>query len=262
MQSARRDDTSFLEAVAQRLEQQGGYRTEMWRLNAAAFGVPQDRIRCFLVASRLSLMPSRPQQEYQDLRRPDLDLDALPSIGLGEAILDLPPRAAGEGVAIELWPEKPPVADAGLRRYLAKFGILQPSRFLFQHTVRYHNPNDLELYAMLRPGEDSVHFIEQHGRTDLMRYRKDVFDDKYARLRADRPCKTIVAHLAKDGNGYVHPTQVRSISFREGARAQSFHDGYVFCGSPSDQWVQLGNAVPPVMAEALARSFKRTLERS
>jgi len=207
-------------------------------------------------------MPSRPQQEYQDLRRPDLDLDALPSVGLGEAMFDLPPLAAGEGVAVEMWPAKAPAEDARLRRYLAKFGILRPSRLLFQHTVRYHNPRDLELYAMLRPGEDSVHFLEQHGRDDLMRYRKDVFDDKYARLRADRPCKTIVAHLAKDGNGYVHPTQVRSISFREGARAQSFHDGYVFCGSPSDQWVQLGNAVPPVMAEALARSFRRTLERS
>ena len=79
MQSARRDDISFLEAVAQRLEEKGGYRTEMWRLNAAAFGIPQDRIRCFLVASRLPLMPARPAQEYQDMRRPDLDLDALAS---------------------------------------------------------------------------------------------------------------------------------------------------------------------------------------
>jgi DNA (cytosine-5)-methyltransferase 1 len=65
---------------------------------------------------------------------------------------------------------------------------------LFQHTVRYNNARDLELYGLLRPGEDSVHAVEEHGRADLMRYRKDVFDDKYARLRADRPCKTIVAH--------------------------------------------------------------------
>jgi len=261
MQSAKRDDSSFLEAVAQRLELEGGYRTEMWRLNASAFGVPQDRIRCFLVASRLSLMPARPMQEYQDVRRPDLDLDALPSVGLGEATFDLPPRGAGEGVAVEAWPIGGSSDDPRHRRYLAKFGILKPSRLLFQHTVRYHNPRDLELYAMLRPGEDSIHFLEQHGRSDLMRYRRDCFDDKYARLRADRPSKTIVAHLAKDGNGYVHPSQVRSISLREGARVQSFHDGYVFCGSPSEQWVQLGNAVPPVMAEALARSFRRTLER-
>jgi DNA (cytosine-5)-methyltransferase 1 len=133
---------------------------------------------------------------------------------------------------------------------------------LYQHTVRYHNPSDLELYSLLRPGEDSIHILEQHGRSDLMRYRRDVFDDKYARLRTDRPCKTIVAHLAKDGNGYIHPTQVRSLSFRECARLQSFHDGYLFCGSPSDQWVQLGNAVPPVLAGSIARSFRRTLERS
>jgi DNA (cytosine-5)-methyltransferase 1 len=262
MQTAKREDMSFLEAVARKLEVEGGYRTEQWQLNAAAFGVPQERMRCFLVASRLPLMPARPAQEYQDLRKRDLDLDALPAIGLGEAIFDLPPRGAGTGVAVEAWDPAAPADDPRLRRYLTKFGIVRPSRVLYQHTVRYHNPRDLELYALLRPGEDSIHILEQHGRSDLMRYRRDVFDDKYARLRADRPCKTIVAHLAKDGNGYIHPTQVRSLSFREGARVQSFHDGYIFCGSPSDQWIQLGNAVPPVLAEAIARSFRRTLERS
>jgi DNA (cytosine-5)-methyltransferase 1 len=95
----------------------------------------------------------------------------------------------------------------------------------------------------------------------LMRYRRDVFDDKYARLRGDQPSKTIVSHLAKDGNGYIHPTQVRSLSVREGARLQSFPDDYVFCGSPTDQWIQLGNAVPPVLAEFIARSFLATLRK-
>ena len=128
--------------------------------------------------------------------------------------------------------------DARFRRYLTKFGIIRSSRILYQHTVRYHNSSDLELYSLLRPGEDSIHALEEHNRPDLMRYRRDVFDDKYARLRGDRPCKTIVAHLAKDGNGYIHPTQVRSLSFREAARVQSFHDGFVFCGSPSEQWIQ------------------------
>ncbi|MFX9676782.1 hypothetical protein ABTO97_19290, partial [Acinetobacter baumannii] len=70
-------------------------------LNAAAFGVPQERIRCFLVASRLPLLPARPSQEYQDIRQPDLDLDALPSVGLVEAIFDLPAREAGTGSSIE-----------------------------------------------------------------------------------------------------------------------------------------------------------------
>ncbi len=262
MKSAKKEDHSFLDTAAKLLEEQGGYRTEIWRLNAAAFGVPQDRIRYFLIASRLKMMPVAPTADYQDTRSPHLDHDALPPVGLAEAIFDLPERAAGEGVAIESRQLPEPSNDPRARRYLTKFGIFRPSPVLYQHTVRYHNPRDLELYAMLRPGEDSIHALERHGRGDLMRYRRDVFDDKYARLRGDRPCKTIVAHLAKDGNGYIHPTQVRSISLREAARVQSFHDGYIFCGSPSEQWVQLGNAVPPILAEAIARSFRRALERS
>jgi DNA (cytosine-5)-methyltransferase 1 len=94
-----------------------------------------------------------------------------------------------------------------------------------------------------------------------MKYRRDVFDDKYARLRADRPSKTIVSHLARDGNGYIHPSQVRSITVREAARLQSFDDAYIFCGSPSDQWVQVGNAVPPLVEEAIARSILDALRR-
>jgi DNA (cytosine-5)-methyltransferase 1 len=94
-----------------------------------------------------------------------------------------------------------------------------------------------------------------------MRYRRDIFDDKYARLRGDRPCRTIVSHLAKDGNSYIHPSQVRSITVREAARIQSFHDGYIFCGSVSQQWIQLGNAVPPLLAEAIARNFMQVLRK-
>jgi DNA (cytosine-5)-methyltransferase 1 len=262
MQSARKENLSFLEAAARMLEEQAGFMTTVWRLNASAFGVPQDRIRFFLVASSTGILPARPAEEYQDIHRADLDHDALPPVTLGEAIFDLPPQDAGTGVAVGRRELPDTAADRRFRRFLGKFGVFRPSPLLYNHTVRYHNARDLELYRLLKPGEDSVHLLERHGRDDLMRYRKDVFDDKYARLRADRPSKTIVAHLAKDGNGYIHPDQPRSISLREAARVQSFHDGFAFCGSPSDQWVQLGNAVPPVLARAIALSFLRALERS
>lgn len=260
MHSARQQNLSFLEIAARKLQQRGKYRTTIWRLNASAFGVPQDRIRYFLVASRLRSLPSPPHEEYKDLQRPDFDVDALPPVTLGEALFDLLPRDAGSGMAVERWEAPDPGTDPRYRRYLTKFDLRRDSGILFNHTVRYHNPRDLELYALLRPGEDSIHALERYGRDDLMRYRRDVFDDKYARLRGDRPSKTIVSHLAKDGNGYIHPTQVRSISIREACRLQSFHDGYAFCGSPSDQWVQIGNAVPPVLSETIARSFARLLQ--
>jgi DNA (cytosine-5)-methyltransferase 1 len=259
MQSARQENLSFLELAARKLQQQGKYRTAIWKLNASAFGVPQDRIRYFLVASRLKSLPSMPHEEYQDIHRHDFDVDALPPITLDEATFDLPSREAGTGGAVERWDHADELADPRQRRYLRKFGLSGRGRLLFNHTVRYNNSRDLELYALLRPGEDSIHALERYGRADLMRYRRDVFDDKYARLRGDRPSKTIVSHLAKDGNGYIHPTQVRSISIREACRLQSFHDAYAFCGSPSDQWVQIGNAVPPVLAETIARSFARLL---
>jgi DNA (cytosine-5)-methyltransferase 1 len=261
MQSARRENLSFLELAARMLEQKGRYRTAIWRLNASAFGVPQDRIRYFLVASRLGVLPTEPYGEYQDFHQREFDVDALPPVTLEEAIFDLPPRAAASGAAAERWTPTEPGCDTRSRRYLSKFSLLRCSRLIFNHAVRYHNDRDLELYALLRPGEDSIHALERYGRDDLMRYRRDVFDDKYARLRADRPSRTVVSHLAKDGNGYIHPTQVRSISIREGARLQSFHDEYAFCGSPSDQWIQVGNAVPPVLAEAIASSFLRLLEK-
>ena len=259
MKSAKLGSASFLEKAASILETRGGYRTAVWKLNAAAFGVPQERLRYFLVAARGRSLPAFPEGDYQASQQ-EVPPDALPPVTLDEAIFDLPERAADSGAAVARWTSDHATADKRSRRYLSKFRILDNAELLYNHTVRYHNPRDLELYELLRPGEDSVHFLERHQRADLMRYRSDVFDDKDARLLGRNPCKTIVAHLAKDGNGYVHPTQSRSITAREGARVQSFHDRYMFCGSPGDQWRQLGNAVPPVLAQAVATTFKRLLE--
>jgi DNA (cytosine-5)-methyltransferase 1 len=257
----RRENLSFMETARRELERRGRYHARIWRLHAAAFGIPQDRIRFFLVACRDTDVPPAPRGEYKDINQPDHDVDALPAVRLDEAIFDLPPRAAGSGTAVDLRDASVSDNEPRLRRYLGKHQLRRESPVIYNHHVRYHNKRDLELYGLLRPGEDSVHIIERHGREDLMRYRRDVFDDKYHKLRPDRPSKTIVAHLAKDGNGYVHPWQDRSISVREAARLQSFHDGYVFCGSPSDQWVQVGNAVPPLLAEVIARTLLPLLNR-
>jgi len=260
MKSARQQDVSFLDAAARRL-QAGGYVTTLWQLNSAAFGVPQERTRCFLVAAAPDVeLPAQPPEEYQNTRTA-FDVDALPPVNLTEAIFDLPPLEAGRGTAVARRQSAVTDGDVRLRRYLSKFHLRERSKLIYNHYARYQNEQDLELYALLQPGEDSVHAIERYGRADLMRYRRDVFDDKYFRLRGDRPSKTIVSHLAKDGNGYIHPTQTRGITPREAARLQSFRDRYAFCGSPTDQWSQIGNAVPPVMAEKIARSFLVALRR-
>ena len=86
-----------------------------------------------------------------------------------------------------------------------------------------------------------------------------MFKDKYFKLIEDKPSRTITAHLKMDCHSHIHPRQVRSITPREAARIQSFPDNYFFEGTLGQCYSQIGNAVPPLMAEAIAKSIKQVL---
>ena len=89
----------------------------------------------------------------------------------------------------------------------------------------------------------------------LRRYRADIFNDKYNRLSWDDPSRTITAHLAKDGYWYIHPEQHRSLTVREAARLQTFPDTFRFAGCRSHQFQQIGNAVPPRLAQQIGSAI-------
>ena len=114
-----------------------------------------------------------------------------------------------------------------------------------------------EIFKRLGQGEDATN----PKIADIMPYsrRNGIFKDKYFKLYADRPCRTITAHLKMDCLSHIHPYQIRSITPREAARVQSFPDDYLFLGAYLKTYMQIGNAVPILMAKQIANIIKKYL---
>lgn len=95
-------------------------------------------------------------------------------------------------------------------------------------------------------------------------YRIDTFPNRWWKLRADFPVRTLMAHIGKDTYSHIHydSKQARTISVREAARLQSFPDGFVFSGTMNPAFRQIGNAVPPLMAHAMALAMRTTIEQA
>ena len=127
--------------------------------------------------------------------------------------------------------------------------------FVFNHKARYASPTNYEIFRRLKQGEDGT----SASIAGIMPYerRKNIFKDKYYKLIADKPCRTITAHLRMDCLSHIHPTQVRTITPREAARVQSFPDDYMFLGAYLKTYMQIGNAVPVLMARQIATILKK-----
>ena len=94
----------------------------------------------------------------------------------------------------------------------------------------------------------------------ILPFREDIFQDRLKRLVLDKPSCTVIAHIGMDGYMYIHPTENRTLSVREAARIQYFPDEFEFVGNQQDTYVQVGNAVPPLLGKAIGESLKQYLE--
>jgi DNA (cytosine-5)-methyltransferase 1 len=151
-----------------------------------------------------------------------------------------------------------------INEYLEKTKIRSEVDFVTQHISRKHNERDLEIYSIVIEkwlnGNKRLKYDELPKR---LQTHKNIlaFLDRYKVVDPSGHSHTVVAHISKDGHYYIYPDrkQVRSISVREAARIQSFPDDYFFEGGRTAAFKQIGNAVPPLMAAALAKTISKLL---
>lgn len=141
--------------------------------------------------------------------------------------------------------------------YLDLINSNQRFDFVFNHKARFNSENDQEIYSRLKQGKDST----CESIKDIMPYahRNHVFKDKYFKLIENNPSRTITAHMKMDCHSHIHPHQIRSLTPREAARVQSFPDDYLFMGPYLKTYMQIGNAVPPLMTQVFAKVFQKYL---
>lgn len=142
------------------------------------------------------------------------------------------------------------------------------------HASRNHMVEDLYRYIFAATfarvygrspslGDFPARLLPKHKNV-MDRTKKTYFDDRFRVQVPDRPSTTITSHIAKDGHYYIHydPTQARSLTVREAARLQTFPDNYYFCGNRTSQYVQVGNAVPPLLAKQIASLIHKIIKRT
>ena len=175
-------------------------------------------------------------------------------VDVRQAIGDLPPVEPGYDASSAEY-EYP--CDNEFLKRIGKPGV-HP---LMDHIARRHNDMDRERFQVM------IHNHWSFGqlRREMPQYEHEharVFDNSYVVQWWDLPSKTILAHIYKDGFQFIHPdeTQRRTFTVREAARIQSFPDDFVFMGARGEKYKQIGNAVPPLFAEALAKSIRKNLD--
>ena len=237
-----------------------GYRVIPHEVEAWRFGVPQKRVRQFIIGTRRELplfIPEKHMRVTHSLSNDGIGKLNQPVVTLGEAIGDLPCIDAGDEQHVREYDER--LRKAHLKKFGGRylFDVLQVDKapFLCGHSARVHSHRDLRDFARLREGENSKQALAR-GEEMEFPYDRENFKDRYTRQHRDRLCSTIVAHLKKDGLMFIHPTQPRSLTPREAARVQSFPDTFILPESRTSSFSQIGNAVPPLVGRAIGLAIE------
>jgi DNA (cytosine-5)-methyltransferase 1 len=224
-----------------------GYSADIKTLNAEDYGVLQKRRRVVIIGRRGKRKFDFPkvcvmENTWQTKR---------------DLFYDLPKLKPGQEMATAKYTK--PIND-----YLEQTQTRNGVDFVTQHLTRQHNVRDLEIYSIAIDKwiqtKQRLKYDELPKRLQTHKNTK-AFLDRYKVVDPTGHSHTVVAHISKDGHYYIYPDskQVRSISVREAARIQSFPDDFFFEGGRTAAFKQIGNAVPPLMAEALAECLSQLM---
>ncbi|MDO9486376.1 MAG: DNA (cytosine-5-)-methyltransferase [Actinomycetota bacterium] len=259
----------------------GTLRPDDFVVRAEDYGVPQRRHRVLLLGLREDLqvrtVPQVALSERTTVRDAIGDLPALRS-GLSKSPDDLEAWLSIRNAAAQAFPRNgsgrqrtrlsrggewlayptPSASASPLARWLED----PAAEGIAQHATRGHMSEDLIRYWF------AANYGLRHGVSPTLRdfpnellplhanasAENRPFEDRFRVQLWDSPSTTVVSHIAKDGNYYIHPDpdQMRSLTVREAARLQTFPDNYLFMGNRTSQYAQVGNAVPPLLAHKIA----------
>ncbi len=245
-------------------EKEYKYKVKYKILNSQNFNVAQSRERLIYIAVRNDLMDNKhitPADIFSDIEenckkhKTFVLQDALEYIKPLDApriknMNEVDSDTTGKKIDINKY-------ENNGNEYLSLINTGRKIPYVFNHKARYVSDVNYDIYRILNPGDDAT----DEKIADIMPYahRNHCFKDKYFKLYPDRPCRTITAHLKMDCHSHIHPSQIRALTPREAARVQSFPDDYLFWGAYLKTYMQIGNAVPPMMARGIAHAIKKYL---
>jgi DNA (cytosine-5)-methyltransferase 1 len=241
-----------------------GYHVTAKILFAAHYGAPQERWRLILLGSLLGEI-KHPEPTHYAVGRANFrggntmtfQLDAadrgrlLPTVTVGDAIGDLPRLEMGEGAEILGYTKDPHSPYSETMR--------NPTGVTFNHFAAKLSKQNAERMKHVKPGgswRDIPHELLPKG---MQSARKSDHTKRYGRLKSDGLSGTVLTKCDPHWGTVFLPDQERTLTVREAARLQSFPDTYKFLGSRVSQYVQVGNAVPVVMAKAIADQIRKHL---
>lgn len=241
---------------------EAGYAVDCAELLAAQYGAPQMRWRMFFIGWRFDQakrggfpLPTHGRAGIGDLV-PNRTISAADSAGfvtIREAIGDLPEIDAGEVGYVYTHRPRCPYQEAMRKDAPTTVANHYAARLSKQNMARIH---------VLKPGQDWRDLPRELLPSGMQRALRKDHTRRYRRMRWDGVARSIITRFRDPKSGeYIHPEQDRTISIREAARIQSFPDWFMFEGSYTELYDQVGNAVPPLLARAVASEVRAMLDQ-